>query len=122
MLTELYQALTTWLSGFDAPLYLADCVPAETAFPYLTASMSVPLSSGEAGALTLTLWCHGDAANTERFHLSESLAEHLPARGFRIALKDGTYTLRMKAGPTHVHSQEALGMKTVWTFRCYPAV
>lgn len=121
MLTELYQALSAQLSALDAPLYLTDCVPAGAAFPYLTAAMSVPLTPGEAGALTLTLWCHGDTANAERFRLSEALAEQLPARGFRLALKDGTYILRLKAGPTPIRSQEALGVKTVWTLRCYPA-
>lgn len=121
MLTDLYQALSARLSGIGAPLYLADCVPAGTAFPYLTAAMSVPLSPGEAGAITLTLWCHGDAANVERFRLSEMLAEQLPARGIRIVLTGGACTLRLKAGPTPVRSQEALGMKTVWALRCYPS-
>lgn len=121
MLIELYQALSARLSGFDAPLYLADCVPAGTTFPYLTAAMSVPLSAGEAGALTLTLWCSGSTANTERFRLSEVLSEHLPARGFRLALTDGAYTLRLKAGPAFISSQEALGVKTIWTLSCCPA-
>lgn len=121
MLTELFEALSSQLAGLGAPLYLADCVPAGAAFPYLTAAMSVPLSPGEAGALTLTLWCHGDAANTERFRLSELLAERLPARGIHLSLTGGTCTLRLKAGPTPVRSQEALGMKTVWALRCYPS-
>ena len=121
MLTELFQALTALLSGLDAPLYHADSVPAGAAFPYLTAAFSSPLSAGEAGALTLTLWCRGGDANAQRFRLSEELAQLLPARRLRIPLSEGVFTLRLKVGPTFVASQEALGAKTVWALRCYPA-
>lgn len=121
MLSALFRALSAHLSGLDLPLYQADCVPAGAAFPYLTAAFSAPLSAGETGALTLTLWCCGDPANADRFRLSEALAELLPARGIRIPLTAGTYTLRLKAGPAFIASQEALGAKTVWALRCYPA-
>ena len=121
MLSELFRALSALLSGLDAPLYQADCVPAGAAFPYLTVTMSTPLTPDAAGALTLTLWCHGDAANTERFRLSETLAEHLPSRGLRLSLPSGACTMRLKSGPTPLCSQEALGMKTVWALRCYPS-
>lgn len=120
MLTELFRALSALLSNLNAPLYLADCVPTGAAFPYLTAAFSAPLSAGETGALTLTLWCCGDSANAERFRLTETLAEVLPARGIRIPLTGGAYTLRLKSGPTFISSREALGAKTVWALRCYP--
>lgn len=120
MLTELYQALSAQLSGLNVPLYLADCIPADAPFPRLTAAISAPLSPGETGALTLTLWCCSNTANTERFRLTEALADLLPARGIRIPLTAGTCTLRLKAGPAFISSQEALGAKTVWALRCYP--
>ena len=52
---ELIRALTARLTSSTLPLYLADAVPENTAFPYLTAEVVSPFRMGEPGSIRLTL-------------------------------------------------------------------
>ncbi len=120
MLKELHQALVQLFTPLALPVYLADCVPEGAYFPYIIAEAAVAPLPGQEGSLTLTLWCAGCAANTERFLLTERMLEYLPARGLRLTLAHGMAALRM-TDSTCLRSGEALGIRTGWTLHCQHA-
>lgn len=121
MLTELYEALALHLAALDAPVYLADCVPAGTMFPYITAEVDAPCSPAEEGRITLTLWCLGSAANKDRLRLGDELLSLLPADGSHMQTRSGTALLRMDSPTKCLRSSEALGLRMTWSLHCYPA-
>lgn len=116
MLSEFIQAIITRLSGVNAPVYQADCVPAGTAAPYITLSAAAPLSE-TAGALTLTIW---HSTNAGRIALAEQLCALLPGSGLPLALPAGNAIL---TGGSAAFLQEAplLGVRMVWKLRFFPA-
>lgn len=121
MLTDLYQALLRQLSSLEIPVYLADCIPDRARFPYITAAIKAPVRPDDSGILTLQLWCRGGSANADRFRLTDTLLELLPARGIRLTLPHGTVTLELQSEIACISSGDALGMETTWTLRCFPA-
>lgn len=122
MLTSLFQALISQLSPLDMPVYLVDCVPDGTAFPYVAAEVQPSLTGQDSGALTLTLWSHCDAANAERLAQADSLLSLLPARGVRLSLEEGALLLRLKEPAVCVQDSAARGLRTVWQLTFIPSV
>ncbi|MBQ2931072.1 MAG: hypothetical protein IJD99_12760 [Clostridia bacterium] len=122
MLTSIFQTLTTHLAPLDLPVHLADCVPAGTAFPYLTADVQPALTSQHSGTLTLTLWAHGNAANAERLTRMDQLWALLPPRGIRLATDSGALLLRLKSPAACVQDDDARGMQTVWHITHIPSL
>ena len=120
MLTELYEALALHLAPLDAPVYLAECVPPDTLFPYVTAQVAAPCTPAEKGRITLTLWCLGSAANSDRLHLGDALLSLLPAEGLHMPMKSGFALLRMDSPAECLRSGDALGLRMTWSLRCYP--
>lgn len=121
MLTDLHQALLRQLAPLELPVYLSDCIPDRARFPYITAMIKMPLRPGDAGSLTLQLWCRGGSANADRFRLTDELLARLPARGLRLTLPHGTATLRLQSEIACISSKDALGMEMTLDLRCYPA-
>ncbi len=120
MLTVLYEALALHLAALDAPVYLADCVPPGTLFPYVTAEINAPCTPAEEGAIALTLWCLGGTANADRLRLGDELLALLPPAGMHMQTGSGTALLRMKAPAETLRSGDALGLRMTWSLRCYP--
>ncbi len=116
MLSEFIQAIISCLSGVNAPVYQADCVPEGTACPYITLTTAAPLGD-TAGALTLTIW---HSTNAGRIALAEQLAAVFPAHGTAMSLPSGNAIL---TGGTASFLQDAplLGVRMVWKLRFYPA-
>lgn len=123
MLTELYAALVTLFGQADAPVFLADCVPLDAAFPYVTLAMDVPAAPDAEGAVTLTCWHACMSSNASRLALLDALLALIPAGGLRIRLDSGTAAIFRAEGDgvSCVRSGNALGMTLPLSLRCYPA-
>ena len=122
MLSNLYQALVSHLSGLEAPVHQADCVPRDAAFPYVTMTLDAPPAPGSPGQATLTIWCLGDGAHAQRLRLADALLALLPARGLYLSLPEGAVTLRMNpsALARPLQDGEALGLRLTWELQCFP--
>lgn len=124
MLTDLHQALLRQLAPLEVPAYLADCIPDSARFPYIAAMIKISPRPGDAGSITLQLWCRGGSANADRFRLTDALLARLPARGLRLTLPHGTATLRLQSEIACIGSKDTLGihkggnpMKINWKVR-----
>lgn len=110
MLSDFIQAIIAHLTPVNAPVYMADCVPADIPGPYITLAATLP------GTLTLTVW-HRD--NAGRIALAEEIVSLLPARGTYLtlpagaAILTGTSSTFLKEGPLP-------GLRMVWKLRCFP--
>lgn len=122
MLTSIYQALASHLSRLRIPVCLADCVPEGTAFPYVTAKIDAPMTAGSAGSLTLTVWCKGSSAHTDRVSHTDSLYSLLPPRGAFLTTDTGALLLRQTSAAQCVQDSVALGMQSQWELHFYPSV
>lgn len=122
MLTSIFQTLTAHLAPLDLPIHLADCVPAGTAFPYLTADVQPALDRLSSGTLTLTLWAHGGTVNTERLTRMDQVWALLPPRGIRLATDSGALLLRLKSPAACVQDEDARGVQTVWHITHIPSL
>ena len=111
MLSDFIQAVIARLATVDAPVYLADCVPADVPGPYITLAATLP------GTLTLTLW-HRD--NAGRIALAEEVAALLPARGTYLTLPSGAAILT-GGSSTFLREGPLPGLRMVWKLRCFPA-
>lgn len=116
MLSDFIEAIISHLSGADAAVYQADCVPSGAACPYITMNTAAPLGDS-AGALTLTVWHHSNAG---RIALAEQISSLMPAQGMRLFLPSGHAVM---TGSTAVFLQEAslYGIRMVWKLRFFPA-
>lgn len=121
MLTSVFQALNGLLSAMGLPLYMADCVPQEAAFPYMTMAVSAPLTPATAGALTLTIWCCSDSSHADRVFYVDDLLTYLPARGVRLVMDDVAITLQQNGASACIREKGLMGLQTDWTLRCFPA-
>lgn len=122
MLTCIFQELIAQISALDIPVYLADCVPDGTPFPYLTAQVQPSLESQTNGTLILTAWSCNDSANAERLTHAENLFTLLPARGIRIPTDYGVLLLRLKSPAICVQDANVRGLQTVWRLSYIPSV
>ena len=120
MLTSLYKALLTQLEPLAMPVFLTDCVPQGSCFPYMTAQILAPLSAGDAGQIKLTIWCCADTPNAERLLRTDALLALLPSRGLRLTLPDGAALLRRTGTTLSVRDDIALGLQTTWQLQYYP--
>lgn len=116
MLSEFIQAIISRLSGVNATVYQADCVPEGTACPYITLNAAAPLGD-TAGALTLTIWHN---TNAGRIALAEQLTTLLPAHGMALSLPSG-HAILNGGTASFLHEGPLLGMRLVWKLRFYPA-
>ena len=121
MLTRIFRALTSHLAKFGVPLYLADCVPSGTKFPYLTLDIQPPASAQEEGLLTLTYWCTGDLANTQRLTQMDALSSLLPPRGLWLSMTGGAIVLRPLDQVKCVTEATAQGVQEKWKLLCFPS-
>lgn len=117
---ELIRALTARLDGSAVPLYLADSVPENTPFPYMTAEVVAPCRMGLPGSIRLTLWSAGPNVNLARMILHSTLTQYFPARGFVLDCATGRYVLRPETS-TLVQSGEARGICSPVEVLYYPA-
>ncbi len=120
MLTDLYTALTERLSPLEPPVYLADCVPDRAVFPYITLSCVSPLTSGERGALTVTVWTEGHTANVRRLVLADEVLALLPPRGLCLTTASGAALLQQKGGASCVQESKALGVRIDYKVQFIP--
>ncbi len=120
MLT-LQQALLSHLSPLGLPVYLADCVPERTPFPYVTMELSCGGGFPADGDVALTVWCRGAEANLQRAELAASLQALFPDSGAVLTLQNGTAALYPSAESalTHAASQDARGSRFRLTLRLY---
>lgn len=121
MLTSVFRALCAHMAPLGLPLYLAECVPADATFPYITARIAVPLAPHAAGSVTLTFWSLDSQPLSRRVFRADELLSLLPARGFSLETSACTLALRQEGGATCVREGAALGVRTVWKLRCFPA-
>ena len=117
---ELLQLLTNRLTGSAIPLFLADAVPENTGFPYMTAEVAAPFRMDQPGSIRLTLWCAGANANQARIVLHTTTAQYFPGRGLVLQGEKGRYILLPEAA-SNVQSGEARGVCTPMEVRFYPA-
>lgn len=117
---ELIRTLTARLTSSTLPLYLADAVPENAAFPYLTAEVVSPFRMGEPGSIRLTLWCTGPNVNLARMVLHTTMTQYFPGRGLVLQGDNGRYVLRSEAAQC-VQSDDARGICTPMEVRFYPA-
>lgn len=121
MLTSIFRALCEHMAPLGLPVYLAQCVPSDAAFPYITAKISVPLSTHATGAVTLTLYAPGDQPHSRFVSLADELLTLLPAHGFHLDTDACALALRQEGGAMCVREGAALGVRGVWKLRCFPA-
>lgn len=121
MLSSIFSALHKRLAQAGLPVYLADCVPSATPFPYCTAAIAAPLIPGNAGRLTLTFWSSNDQANAHRLYQTDLLLEQLPARGFCLETNAGRVVVRMAGSTVCLRESAAQGVRTEWTLHFIPA-
>jgi hypothetical protein len=122
VLSHIFSALTNRLSRLPYPMYMADCVPEGTAFPYVTAEIAAPLTPDAEGSLTLTVWTKGSTAHSERITHAETLHQLLPLRGAWLAAATGTITLAGDGPIRCVQDGPLLGAESRWTLRFFPSV
>ncbi len=120
MLTDLYTALMNRLAPLDPPVYLADCVPCQAVFPYVTLRFVSPLTPGESGSLTVTVWTEGHTANARRLVLADEVLTLLPPRGLRLTASSGAALLRQKGGASCVQESKALGVQIDYQVQFIP--
>ncbi len=120
MLTSIYHALYEHMARLGLPVYLADCVPVTTAFPYITAKIAAPLAPHASGSVTLTFWSLDAQTNSHRLFQVDQLLTMLPARGLRLETEMGALVLRQEGGTLCVRESAALGLRTVWKLHCFP--
>lgn len=120
MLMSIFRALYDLLTDAGLPVYLADCVPDQADFPYITAEIEAPLTSRSAGAVTLTFWFTEDQANSQRLSRMDRLLKQLPARGLWLTTDSGTITLRQEGNAACLREGDVQGMKTRWKLCCFP--
>jgi len=116
VLSDLIQALISRLSPLDAPIYQADCVPANAPCPYITLSAAAPLGD-TAGAFTLTVW---HSTNAGRIALAEEIIALLPRRGLTLPLPSGHAVI---TGGTSAFLKEGPlpALRMTWKLRLYPS-
>lgn len=120
MLT-LQKALLTHLSPLALPVYLADCVPERTPFPYVTMALNCGGGFPADGDVTLTLWCRGAEANLQRASLAASLQALFPDGGTVLTLENGAAALYPAEANAlaHAASQDARGLRFRLALRLY---
>ena len=111
MLSDLIQAVIDLMASVGAPVYLADCVPADAFCPYITLAATVP------GTLTLTIW-HRDHAS--RINMADAITALLPMRGKHIPLDSGAAILT-GGRSTLLKEDSVYGLRMVWKLRLYPS-
>lgn len=121
MLSSIFTALHRRMAQAGLPLYLEDCVPPATPFPYCTAAVALPLTPQGNGRLTITCWCADDQAHTHRLHQAELLLAQLPGRGFHLDTAPGRLVARMEGSARLLRESAAQGVRTEWTLHFYPA-
>ena len=121
MLSSIFSALHQRLARVGVPVYLSDCVPPATPFPYFTADVAVPLTPRDAGRLALTFWSANDQANAHRLFQTDLLLEQLPARGFCLDTSAGRVILRLEGSAVCLRECTAQGVRTEWTLRFIPS-
>ena len=120
MPSSIFSALHKRLAEAGLPVYLADCVPPATPFPYFTADIAAPLIPGNAGRLTLTFWSANDQTNAHRLYQTDLLLEQLPARGFCLESSAGRIIARMAGSTVCLRESAAQGVRTEWTLHFIP--
>ena len=118
---DLILTLNAHLSGSGLSLYLADAVPENTPFPYLTAEITSPCQADQAGSICLTLWCGGDNANLARMVLHSTISQYFPHRGITLTATRGRYIL-MPGQIELKQSGDVRGLATDMAVRFYPAM
>ena len=121
MLSSIFAALYRHLAKAGLPLYLEDCVPTATPFPYCTAAITLPLTPQASGRLTLTCWCADNQAHTHRLHQAELLLSQLPGRGFHLDTAAGRLVARMEGSMKLLRENTAQGIHTEWVLHFFPA-
>jgi len=117
---DMIQALITSVSGSGLPLYLADAVPENAAFPYMTAEVVSPCQEDVKGSIHLTLWCVGENANLKRMELHSLLMLAFPRRGTLLTTSAGRYILQTERSD-FLQSGVAKGIRLTMGVRFYPA-
>ena len=117
---ELILTLEAHLAGSGLSLYLADAVPENTPFPYLTAEITATCRAEQTGRIRLTLWCVGDNANLTRMVLHSTLSQYFPHRGITLTAAHGRYIL-MPGQLELTQSGAARGLSTDMAVSFYPA-
>ena len=120
MLKTIHRALLDCFSGLGLPLYPADCVPDDAAFPYLTLAVEPPLTPARSGRVTLTLWFHSDSAHAERLSWGDQLLNLLPSRGVWLNSGSETLLLTPEKAAQPLREKTALGLRFLWALQCHP--
>lgn len=121
MLSTIFAALNRHLAKAGLPLYLEDCVPPASPFPYCTAGIALPLTPQAPGRLTLTCWCADNQAHTHRLHQAELLLAQLPGRGFHLDTPAGRLVARMDGNARLLRESAAQGIRIEWVLHFFPA-
>ncbi len=93
MLTELYTLLAARLQALGYPMWAADAVPDNAAFPFVTAVIRPSASLLGTGRVTLTGWCRSDARHADRLTLADDLLKLVPPGGLLLPLTEGAAAL-----------------------------
>lgn len=121
MLKSIFYALCEHLAPLNIPVFLEHCVPEGAPLPYITADIRPLLSAHANGSLSLTCWCQGSTANTQRLSQADLLLARLPARGFRLAMDTGAVILRQEGAAVCICNSALQGVKITWKLQFFPA-
>lgn len=119
MLTALFEALVQQLSPLACPVYLADCVPQDAAFPRIAADLSPAPGPGQDGLVRLTAWT--GSTNAGRFALADALLTLLPPQGLCLSTAAGRALLFCDGQAECIREHDALGIRLTWRVRFYPS-
>lgn len=121
-MTQLYRLLYAHLSTLGFPLYAADQVPHDAAFPYLTFEAVLPGDLQGTGTLTLRAWCRSDAPHSERLRLGDMLMACVPLSGLPLWSGDAlTVCWRQESGAASLlREHDACAVQVQHMLRRYP--
>ena len=122
MLKTIHQELTAYIGGLGLPVYHADAIPDDAAFPYLTLAVEAPLTPLKPGHVTLTLWCHSGEAHAERLTCGDQLLTLLPPRGRWLNTGYETLLLTPEKPAQLLQERTALGLRITWKLARHPQV
>ncbi len=117
---DLFRVLASLFSNLGIPTYLADCVPDQSAPPYMTMDCQPPFSPRETGSLTLTLWSTGQKANNHRLTKTETVLGILPPRGKVLLTEGGKVLLKLKGSLQCIGDPPTRGLRLTYELRFIP--
>ena len=108
MMQSLYRQLCALLADAGYTAYVADAVPPDAAFPFVTVDARPSPSVLGTGRLTLTGWLRSDCRHADRLAMADALLRLVPPGGRKL-LSEGGLAVLFRGDRLNVEWPEAPG-------------